>query len=89
MPIDLAKCPVLHVVITREMFSDWWTLTLDNGHSEELEIEDVREWFTQRGADMDKVQKALDHAWNFMRAEVNINRPKEPPLPKLPYTPQL
>lgn len=80
----------LHVVIKHEIFSDFFTLRLDNGHTEELEPDEAREWFKARGAKMDAVEKALDHAWNFKRAEFYITEPKEPSLPNRPaYAPKL
>lgn len=80
---------VLHVVVTRVMFDDFFVLLLDNGHTEELEVEDAKQWFKDRGADMDVVDKALDHCWNFLRAEVNINNPREPTLPKMIHAPKI
>jgi hypothetical protein len=86
---EVAIPPSLHVLITREPFSDFFTITLDNGHSEELEVEDTRLWFKQRGADMDKMEKVLDHVWNFYRAEAVVDNPKEPSVAKLAYSPRL
>ncbi len=79
----------LHVVITREPFIEYFVITLDNGHTEELEPEECRAWFKERGANMDIVEKALDHCWNFYRSEVNIRNPKEPPAPNIPHAPKL
>lgn len=79
----------LHVVVTREPFMDFYLLTLDDGTTEEFEIEDCKRWFEDRGANMDIVDKAMDHCWNFYRAEINIRNPKEPPQPKLPHAPRL
>jgi len=79
----------LHVLITREPFIDFFVVTLDNGHTEELEPEECRAWFKERGANMDKIEKALDHVWNFYRVEVNINNPKEPPMSSVPHAPRL
>jgi hypothetical protein len=80
----------LHVIIKREIFADFFTLVLDNGHSEELEPDEARAWFKQRGANMDAVEKALDHAWNFKRSEFYIQNPKEPALANRPsYAPKL
>ena len=79
----------LHVLVTREPFIEYFTLTLDNGHTEELEVEDCKQWFKDRGADMAKVDKALDHCWNFYRVEIVLKNSKEPPLPALPYAPRL
>jgi hypothetical protein len=93
MPNDVIPEPqvnnVLHVLVTREPFMDYFTITLDNGYTEELDVEDCRRWFSERGANMDSVDKALDHCWNFQRAEININNPKEPPSPKIPFAPNL
>lgn len=79
----------LHVVITREMWGEFFTLTLDNGHTEELEPEDIRAWFKLRGADMDKVEKVLDQAWNFQRAEAIFDHYKEPKIVRLAHSPDI
>jgi hypothetical protein len=93
MPEEIIQTPKLdntiHVVVTREPFIDFYTLALDDGTTEELEIEDCRQWFRERGANMDKVDKALDHCWNFHRAEMVIVNPKEPPRPKLAHSPKI
>ena len=81
--------PPLHVLITREMFSIFYTLTLPDGSSEELEIEEMREWFRVRGANMDIAEEAFTQCWNFLRAEVEIHNPKQPPRPVLPYSPDI
>lgn len=79
----------LHVIINREIFADFFTLILDNGRTEELEPEETRAWFSGRGANMDAVEKCLDHAWNFKRAEFYILHPKEPILSRPSYAPKL
>jgi hypothetical protein len=79
----------MHVVVTREPFMDFYTLALDDGTTEEFEIEECKQWFRERGANMDKVDKALDHCWNFYYVEMNITNPKEPPRPKLAHAPKL
>jgi len=80
----------LHVIVTREQFSIFYLIeTPVNGYSEELEVEEVREWFRLRGAKEDMVEKALDQAWNFGRSEVLIKNPREPMVPKLPYSPDI
>jgi len=89
---DLSSIPKidgLHVVLTREPFIDYFTIILDNGYTEELEAEDCRTWFRERGANMDAIEKALDQCWNFYRSEVNIRNPKEPPRPILPHSPDI
>ncbi len=93
MPINNGPEPklteALHVVILREMWGEFFTLVMDNGQTEELDPEEVRTWFKVRGADMDKIEKVLDHVWNFGRAEAEIENPKEPPVTKLPYAPDI
>jgi hypothetical protein len=80
----------LHVIIKHEIFSDFFTLVLPNGHTEEVEPDEAREWFKLRGAKMDAVEKALDHAWNFKRAEFYIQEPKEPTVSGRPaWAPKL
>jgi hypothetical protein len=80
----------LHVIIKHEIFSDFFTLVQSNGHTEELEPDEAREWFKIRGAKMDAVEKALDHAWNFKRAEFYIQTPKEPSIAGRPaWAPKL
>lgn len=69
----------LIVKIRREPFSPTFLLSLSNGNSEEVDCgPESYEWFKRRGADMKVVEKALDYAYNFYRAEVVINSPKSP-----------
>jgi len=90
MPTETANLgKTLHVLITRPMWGEFFTLELDNGYTEELEPEEVRLWFKVRGADMDVIEKTLDHVWNFGRAEVNIANSKEPPVTRLPHSPDI
>jgi hypothetical protein len=80
----------LYVLITREMFSVFFTLeTPHDGYTEELELDDVRKWFKDRGANMDAVEEALTQAWNFLRSEVLIQNPKYPSTPRMPYAPDI
>lgn len=79
----------LAVHIHRDMWAELFTLTLPNGHTEELEPEEVRNWFKVRGANMDVIEKSMDHAWNFQDADVEIENPKEPPVTRLPYAPDI
>jgi len=72
------------------MWSDFFVIKrLDNGHSEELETEETREWFKAHGGDLDKIDKALDHCWNFQRAVITIKRPIEPKIQQRDAEPQL
>lgn len=79
----------LHVLLLREMFSEFFTIQLDNGQTEELDPEEVRNWFRVRGANMDALEKVLDQCWNFGRAEVTVRNYKEPPNTRLPYAPDI
>jgi pyrroloquinoline quinone (PQQ) biosynthesis protein C len=66
------------VEVTRERYSDFYQLKTEDGHVEELEIDDVLKWFDERGADMYAVQKAMDYVWNFLAGTIEIKNPKEP-----------
>lgn len=66
------------VKLDREPFLPFVTLTVDNGSTEELEAEEARAWFRARGADMDQVEKCLDHVWNFYHAVFVINDYHDP-----------
>ena len=79
----------LHVIIEREMWSEYFVLTLGSGHTEELDVEATREWFKARGANMDAMEKVLDHCWNFGRSEAVIVNPKEPKITRLPHSPNI
>ena len=79
----------LHIIIEREMWSEYFVLTLSSGHTEELDVEATREWFRVRGANMDAMEKVLDHCWNFGRSEALIINPKEPPVTRLPHSPNI
>ena len=76
-------------MLLREMWSETFTLALDNGYTEELYPDELRAWFKERGADMDGVEKLLDQAWNFQRAEGIITNYKQPKTKRLPYEPDL
>lgn len=79
----------VHVKIRREPFLPWFTLELDNGYSEELEADEARSWFKLRGANMDVVEKALDHSWNFYNAEIWISNYREPEILNKNVAPQI
>lgn len=88
--LSTGTVPGLHVIIQREMWSEFFTITTTaNGHTEELEPEELRAWFKIRGADMDKMEKVFDHVWNFQYAEVVVENPKEPPSNRLPHSPNI
>lgn len=79
--LEPAKAGVLRVRIYREPFCPVFELSLDNGHTEELEPEETRDWFKLRGANMDVVEKALDSAWAFPHKDIylEIEKPRTPP----------
>ena len=56
---------------------------------EELDTEETYAWFKERGADMDAVDKALTHIWNFLKGGILIKNPKTPRRPVVPHAPQL
>jgi len=72
---------VLYVTITHEPFLPWFELKYDgDGKTEELDHQQVLEWFKQHGAtDMEKVNDAVNHAFNFRVATLAIRRPQRPP----------
>lgn len=55
------------VKLSREIPMQWFDVTLPNGDSEEMEAEELREWFRLRGADELVVEKAMDYVWNMGR----------------------
>lgn len=79
----------LHIVIMHEIFTEFFILLLDNGHTEELDHDDTRNWFKIRGANMDAADKALDHAWNFKKSEFYIANPKDPRVTLPQHAPKL
>ena len=59
----------LAVRVYREPFTDQFTLVIPNGdqppYSDLMDVEQTRKWFTTRGCDAIKLEKALDYAWEF------------------------
>jgi len=79
----------LCVTVHRDPYSDFITLTLPNGHTEELHWDEVNDWFKIRGADMDALAKALDYAWNFREVDFVISHPKNPLLARGKHAPKI
>ncbi len=81
MPAEL-QALVGHTVtvkLSRIPFGDYFTLTLDNGHTEELEPEETRKWFYTHGVtDKLGLEKCLDECWNFYESVVEIDSFKVP-----------
>ncbi len=88
VPTDAAEAGV-HIIILRPQFIEYFTIVLDNHYSEELEPDECRAWFKERGANMDAIEKALDHAWNFARVEVYIKNYREPLVNRLAHAPRI
>lgn len=88
-PAPAEELPPLHVSVRREPFSDYFSLTLDDGQQEELTSEDTHRWFDDRGANMYEVGKMLDHVWNFGSAEVTISKPARPKIRQHATAPEL
>lgn len=83
----------LRVVMTREPFDEMVTLFYD-GNSEELEYEEARKWFLDRGAEPNSLDQALIHVWSFYKGAYTIRQPIEKSLmdgilPSTPGAPQV
>ena len=96
--------PDLRVLVTRIPFDDFFHLKyVKDGRetSEELEADDTRKWFKDRYrkpasreqelAREEAIDKALDEAWNFYIARINIpgDLYQEPAKPFPHYQPQV
>jgi hypothetical protein len=68
----------LRVFLVREPFDDFYLIVQDDGKSEELEEDDVRQWLKDRGAEEELIQRSVDQAWNFYSAQVSIKNPRTP-----------
>lgn len=89
MPITSGNSNSLHVIILREMWGEFFTIQLDNGHTEELYPEEIRKWFKDRGANEESTEKVLDQAWNFGAAKATFENYKEPKSTRLPHSPNI
>lgn len=84
----------LTVFITREPFTDFFILHIPDGKGgwhpqEELDVDDTVEWFRARGANMEALDKALDHVWNFNKGAFEIEHFHEPPVANPRLTPNI
>lgn len=79
----------LRVFIIREPFDDYYLLINQNGHSEEMDEMQVREWLSERGALEELVDKVVAQAWNFYSAMCLIRNPKTPIPVYDPLSPQI
>lgn len=68
----------LYVMIIRPPFEEMYELVMIDGQSDQLDAHEAYDWFRERGANMDSVELAMNHAWNFYSAEIVIENPKEP-----------
>lgn len=75
------------------MWSDFFVIHVPKPdgtiETEELEVDETYEWFRKRGADMIKVEKGLEHIWNFAKGVIEINNYKEPPIANPALEPKL
>jgi hypothetical protein len=79
---------MLAVQIKREPFADMFDLVMDNGHSEQLEPDELREWFKVRGGDVEKLEPVLDYCWNFPKwQKIVIANPR--PVRRPDFSPNL
>lgn len=69
--------PPLKVKLERIPYSEFFTVTLPDGSSDELSPEKTIAWFQERGANIKALEPALDYVWNFYHSEVVINNPVE------------
>lgn len=88
LPINTVPNTLL-VGLVREPFDDFYIVILQNGQSEELDDEGVRNWLSARGADEDLIQKGITQAWNFYSAAILIMSPKTPPQSSDPLSPNI
>jgi hypothetical protein len=84
----------LTVFITREPWTDFFILHVPDGKGgwhpqEELDVDDTYEWFLQRGANKIRLEKALDHIWNFNKGAFEIENYREPPVRNPRLTPKI
>ena len=80
----------VRVVVTRIPFGDYFTLTLENGYTEELEPDETRKWFTDHGiTDKLGLESALDYAWNFYEHLITIENFKVPEVAHPKYAVQI
>lgn len=70
---------VLRVWLFREQFMPFFRIRLEDGTTEELDPDETREWFKERGADVYKLESVLDYCWSIPKeVAVNIHDPKTP-----------
>ena len=68
----------LYTLIIRPPFEEDYEIVFLDGTSEQLDQASIFEWFRERGANMDAAEKAINHAWNFYRAEFVFKGSKRP-----------
>jgi hypothetical protein len=89
VPSPASPSPVVPVIVrlTREPWSPFFSLSVEAGDgagsTEDLEPDEARDWFKDRGANMVMVEKALDDCWAFYGKRrpirVRIMNPRRPP----------
>lgn len=77
------------VVITRERFMDYFTVTMPDNQSEDLEATEALKWFQERNANVHTIEKALDYAWEHGEAVVEVSFWREPEINPSRVKPQI
>ncbi len=90
MPEPVVRDEPVKIVVTREPFSDYFVLTLPDGKTEELEVEETRAWFKAHGAvNIDNLESGLDFCWNFGSDIIWIENFKQPVFKYPAFEPQV
>jgi hypothetical protein len=72
----------IRVILFREPFSEYFDLTLPDFNpprTEQLEPDEVRAWFKERGGDVEKLETVLDYCWNFSKQQTVVIANPRPP----------
>jgi predicted NAD-dependent protein-ADP-ribosyltransferase YbiA (DUF1768 family) len=77
------------ITVLREKWSDFCTVVMPNGQTEEFDIEELRKWLKDRGAEPYATEKALDYLWNFGRVGIEIQKPKTPSVNRESHFPDV
>lgn len=89
---DFVQGQEVRVRLTRQPFMDEFTIHLPNGHTEELDPDETRQWFYDHGVSKkssEALEKLLDECWNFYESAVTIESYREPVKPFPGYQPQV
>jgi hypothetical protein len=85
--------PSITILVTREMWSDTFTLHVPKAdgtvYTEELDTDETTEWFRVRGANMKVLEKFMDHVWNFLKGTFTIENYREPKIKNVAIDPKI